>query len=77
MKNLTEQSREPTNSTHIIMPSLGIKFKPDHIGGSRMLSLLSKPCFPQSSSLFREIASDHLSLRVRVTLVGEEVYRTS
>ena len=43
-KNLSEQSREPTNSTHIrrrIRESI-----PGHIGGRRVLSPLRQPCSP-------------------------------
>ena len=43
-KNLSEQSREPTNSTHIwrrIRESI-----PGHISGRRVLSPLRQPCSP-------------------------------
>ena len=43
-KNLSEQSRKPTNSTHIwrrIQESI-----PGHIGGRRVLSPLCQPCSP-------------------------------
>ena len=49
-KNLLVQSREPTNSTHIIMmPSLGIES--GHIGGKRVLSPLRHPCTPKLFNL--------------------------
>ena len=46
-KNLSEQGREPTNSTHIwrrIRESI-----PGHIGGRRLLSPLGQPCSPAMS----------------------------
>ena len=46
-KNLSEQSREPTNSTHIwcrVQES-----NPGHIGGKRALSPLRQPCSPSNT----------------------------
>ena len=53
-KNLSKQSREPTNSTHIwrwVRES-----NPGHIGGRQALSPLRQPCSPISFILF------HLSI---------------
>ena len=41
-KNLSEESREPTNSTHIRRRVR--KSKPGHIGGRQVLSPLGQPC---------------------------------
>ena len=35
-KNLSEQRREPTNSTHILTPT--VEINPGHIGGRQVLS---------------------------------------
>ena len=43
-KNLSEQSREPTNSAHIWRR--GRESNPGHIGGRRALSPLRQPCSP-------------------------------
>ena len=42
-KNLSEQSREPTNSAHIWRRA---ESNPGHIGGRRALSPLRQPCSP-------------------------------
>ena len=41
-KDLSEQSREPTNSAHIWRR--GWESNPGHIGGRRALSQLRQPC---------------------------------
>ena len=43
-KNLSEQSREPTNSAHIWRRVR--ESNPGHIGGRRALSPLHQPCSP-------------------------------
>ena len=43
-KNLSEQSREPTNSVHIWRRVR--ESNPGHIGGRRALSPLRQPCSP-------------------------------
>ena len=48
-KNLSEQSREPTNSVHIWRRVR--ESNPGHIGGRRALSPLRQPCSPNSSLL--------------------------
>ena len=48
-KNLSEQSREPTNSAHIWRRVR--ESNPGHIGGRRALSPLHQPC-SQISNLF-------------------------
>ena len=45
-KNLSEQSREPTNSAHIWRRVR--ESNPGHIGGRRALSPLHQPCSPLS-----------------------------
>ena len=45
-KNLSEQSREPANSTYIWRRVR--KSNPGHVGGRRALSPLRQPCSPQS-----------------------------
>ena len=47
-KNLSEQSREPTNSAHIWRRVR--ESNPGHVGGRRALSPLRQPCSP----LFKE-----------------------
>ena len=44
-KNLSEQSREPTNSAHIWRRVR--ESNPGHIGGRRALSPLRQPCSPR------------------------------
>ena len=44
-KNLSEQSREPTNSAHIWRRVR--ESNPGHIGGRRALSPLHQPCSPK------------------------------
>ena len=49
-KNLSEQSREPTNSAHIWRRVR--ESNPGHIGGRRALSPLHQPCSPESDILY-------------------------
>ena len=48
-KNLSEQSREPTNSAHIWRRVR--ESNPEHIGGRRALSPLHQPCSPTPTLL--------------------------
>ena len=47
-KNLSEQSREPTNSAHIWRRAR--ESNPGHIGGRRALSTLRQPCSPEAEA---------------------------
>ena len=49
-KNLSEQSREPTNSAHIWRRVR--ESNPGHIGGRRALSPLHQPCSPMLCKFF-------------------------
>ena len=51
-ENLSVQSREPTNSTHIWRRVW--ESNPGHIGGRRVLSPLRHPCTPKSSKALKE-----------------------
>ena len=51
-KNLSEQSREPTNSAHIWRRA---ESNPGHIGGRRALSPLRQPCSPQNRYFKRRL----------------------
>ena len=51
-KNLSEQSREPTNSAHIWRRVR--ESNPGHIGGRRALSPLHQPCSPVQLTLFQQ-----------------------
>ena len=48
-KNLSEQSREPTNSAHIWRRAR--ESNPGHIGGKRALSPLRQPCSPNNKTV--------------------------
>ena len=50
-KNLSEQSREPTNSAHIWRRVR--ESNPGHIGGRRALSPLHQPCSLKRKPLYR------------------------
>ena len=61
-KNLSEQSREPTNSAHIWRRVR--ESNPGHIGGRRALSPLHQPCSPSSSlNVLNPWRSDGLPLQ--------------
>ena len=51
-KNLSEQSREPTNSAHIWRRVR--ESNPGHIGGRRALSPLHQPCSPNTNPELEE-----------------------
>ena len=51
-KNLSEQSREPTNSAHIWRRVR--ESNPGHIGGTRALSPLHQPCSPKIYKIYSD-----------------------
>ena len=62
-KNLSEQSREPTNSAHIWRRVL--ESNPGHIGGRRALSPLRQPCSPAFWSYHSAFGQGTLYVRLR------------
>ena len=64
-KNLSEQSREPTNSDHIWRPVR--ESNPGHIGGRRALSPLHQPCSPKTDE-FRNISNRFL-VKIKALLI--------
>ena len=68
-KNLSEQSREPTNSAYIWRQVR--ESNPGHIGGRRVLSPLRQPCSNPAPTLLQPYSNPTPSLSIEYKLLSE------